>query len=112
LNNISNIYGHQFAKQLLAVEHFSDEIEISGFIGKPSLVKADKSYQSIYINKRYVKSDIVSNALQEAFHTFVMVNRFPVAILNITIDPKKIDVNVHPTKKFVKFSNEKMVSKQ
>lgn len=109
LANIANIYGADYAKQLVKVEYENEGMEIAGFIGKPSLTKPDHSHQSIFINGRYVKSETVGLSLDDSFHTLVMVNKYPVATLNLTIDPHKIDVNVHPNKQIVKFSDEQKV---
>jgi len=109
LANIANIYGHEFAKQLVPINYSNGEIEIMGFIGKPGLTKADTSGQSFFVNGRYVKSELLSTALYDACHTLIMVNRFPVAILNLAIDPKTVDVNIHPAKQRVKFGDDKKI---
>ncbi|HIH42156.1 TPA: DNA mismatch repair endonuclease MutL [Candidatus Woesearchaeota archaeon] len=106
LSNVANIYGRDAAKQLLAVNYVRDEIEIMGFISKPSFTKADKSMQSIFVNKRFVKNKVITDALYSGYTTMLMEHRHPIAILNITIDPKKIDVNVHPTKSEIRVSKE------
>src|SRR3989338_10311196 len=98
LSNVANIYGRDAAKQLLPINYVRNEIEILGFISKPSFTKADKSYQSIFVNKRFVKNKVITDALYSGYTTMLMEHRHPVAILNINIDPKKIDVNVHPAK--------------
>jgi DNA mismatch repair protein MutL len=82
---------------------------LTGYIGKPSITRSDSSYQSIFVNGRYVESRVVSNAIKEAYRTLVMKNRFPVVILFITINPHAVDVNIHPTKLQVRFENEEGV---
>jgi DNA mismatch repair protein MutL len=103
LNNIASIYGNEIAKDLLKVDYKDNKIKIAGYISKPSQTRTDKSQQSIYINNRYVKSTTVSDALYDAYHSLLFVNRHPVCILNIDIDPEQIDVNVHPNKSIIKF---------
>ncbi|MBI2136475.1 DNA mismatch repair endonuclease MutL [Candidatus Woesearchaeota archaeon] len=106
LSNVAHIYGRDAAKQLLPINYVRNEIEILGFISKPSFTKADKSYQSIFVNKRFVKNKVITDALYSGYTTMLMEHRHPVAILNINIDPKKIDVNVHPTKSEIRVNKE------
>ncbi len=103
LNNIASVYGVEIAKQLLEVEYENDFFSANGFISKPSLLKSDKGMQAIYVNGRYVKDEHISQALYDAYHTLLFVNRHPVVVLNIRLDPHVIDVNVHPTKDRIKF---------
>lgn len=106
LSNVANIYGRELAKQLLPINYVRNEVEILGYISKPSFTKADKSYQSIFVNKRFVKNKVIADALYSGYTTMLMEHRHPVAILDITIDPHKIDVNVHPTKSEIRVSKE------
>jgi len=104
LNNIVSIYGSETSKHLMKVDYQNNSIKISGFISKPSLLKPNKGFQNIYVNGRYVKNETIQQALYDAYHSLLFVNMHPVTILNIEIDPKEIDVNVHPTKDLVKFA--------
>ncbi|MBU2589208.1 MAG: DNA mismatch repair endonuclease MutL [Nanoarchaeota archaeon] len=104
LNNIISIYGSETSKHLMNVNYENNSIKISGFISKPSLLKPNKSFQNIYVNGRYVKNETMQEALYDAYHSLLFVNMHPVTILNIEINPKEIDVNVHPTKDLVKFA--------
>ncbi|RLE37957.1 DNA mismatch repair endonuclease MutL [Candidatus Woesearchaeota archaeon] len=106
-NNIVNIYGRSVAKEMLPVNYSNGEIEVIGFVSKPALTRVDRSHQTFFVNGRYVQNIVISRALNDAYGTLLMVNRKPVAVLNIAINPVKIDVNVHPTKREIKFSNEK-----
>ena len=108
-SNISNIYGNHVAKNLLQVDFIHEDIDVMGFISRPQLTKPNRDFQSIFINHRYIKSKLISDAITEAYHTLLMVGRSPVAILNIDISPREIDVNVHPTKREIKFSHESEV---
>ncbi|MBI2549454.1 DNA mismatch repair endonuclease MutL [Candidatus Woesearchaeota archaeon] len=105
LSNIVSIYGKDVAKDLLAI-HFSGDIDVMGYISKPQLTRKDKSQQSLFINKRYVKNSIVSNAVHDAYHTLLFAHRYPIVVLYITIDPTTIDVNVHPQKTEIRVEHE------
>ncbi len=109
LGKILTIYGRETAKEMIAVSYSGENIGIDGYVGKPSITRADKAQQSIYVNGRYVKSSLVANALEEAYGTLLFHDRHPIAVLNIEILPAAVDVNIHPTKDVVKFSNEKDV---
>lgn len=106
LENIVNIYGKEIAKELIELDFKSDEIKVSGYIANPTVTKSDTSYQSIFVNRRWVTSSLISRAVKDGFGRLLMKSRFPIAILNIHIRQDRIDVNVHPTKSQVKFSNE------
>ncbi len=109
LNNIASIYGNDIAKNLLEVEEKSSWISLSGFISKPQLLRNDRSYQSIFVNGRYVKEEMVSKAIADAYHSLIFLDKAPVVILSITIDPQKIDVNVHPSKERIKITQSQLV---
>ncbi|MBW2975136.1 DNA mismatch repair endonuclease MutL [Candidatus Woesearchaeota archaeon] len=112
LDNISYIYGPDIGKNLLEVSYRNDNIAVEGYISKPQLTRADSSGQSLYINKRCIKNNIVSDAVYEAYHTLLFINRHPVFILNITLDPEEIDVNVHPAKSIIRLKNESLIRKE
>jgi len=106
LSAIFSIYGKDTAKNVCEVKYQDDMVKITGYAGKPEISRANRSHQSIYINRRYIKSKLVSSAIDEAYKTFLMKNRFAFIVLNLEINPAFVDVNVHPTKMEVKFSNE------
>jgi DNA mismatch repair protein MutL len=108
-DTIAGIMGSSFARELIPLEHVSDEFKLTGFIGKPVLARRDTTYQFIYVNRRFVNSRMVSRALGEAYHTLLMKHKYPTAILNIEINPAKVDVNIHPTKLAVQFMDEQKV---
>ncbi len=101
-----NIYGMDVARDMLAIEYKNDIYSISGFISKPKLTRADKSHQSLYVNKRYIKNKYITQGVYDAYHTLLFNHRHPVIILNIEVDPSLIDVNVHPTKKEIRINKE------
>ena len=110
-NNLQNavytIYGKDYAKNTIVVESEPGEIQVSGLIGKGTVSTSKRTHQSFFVNHRYIKSPIMIHALEEAYKNQVMIGKFPFAILNLEINPEMVDINVHPTKLEVKFSNEK-----
>lgn len=109
LSNISNIYGNSVAKNLLQVDHVQEGITVMGSISRPSLTKPNRDTISVFINRRYITSRLIIEAIEEAYRTLLTVGRHPIAILNVTIEPAEIDVNVHPAKREIKFSHENRI---
>ncbi len=109
LSNIVYIYGTEIGKNLLQINFSDGLIEINGFISNPSYTRADKTHQSIYVNNRYIKNKIISSAIYDAYKGLLMLHRHPFVVLNINLDPKQIDVNVHPTKKEIRLSKQDVV---
>ncbi len=95
---IYRIYGKDVASEMLPIEAAGEGIRISGFLGKPVLNRANRSYETFFVNKRYIKSSLISSAVEEGYKTFLMQHKYPFVVLHFDIDPMKIDVNVHPTK--------------
>ncbi|MBT9168411.1 MAG: DNA mismatch repair protein MutL [Syntrophomonadaceae bacterium] len=85
---------------------------LSGFIAKPALVRANRNLQYFFVNRRPVRSPLLSDALQTAYHTLLPRNRFPAAVISLTIDPHEVDVNVHPAKREIRFSRERDLDRQ
>ena len=108
-NAIYAVFGRDFASRLIEIESELDGIRISGFIGRSDNVKGNRNYQNFFINGRYVKSKTATAAIEQAFSSYIPPEKFPACVLNITINPARVDVNVHPAKMEVKFSNEKPV---
>ncbi len=100
---IISVYGLDLFKELTWGEAEFSFGKISGFISKPTLSRVDKTYEVFFVNNRYIRNFLLNRALEEAYRTLIPNNRYPVAILFIEINPKKIDVNVHPAKREVKF---------
>ncbi len=100
-----SIFGVESAKQMIPVNYESEEVHITGFTSKPELSRATRENEIFYVNKRYVKSKILSDATEEAYKTLLMKNRYPVILVNIEIKASKIDVNIHPTKREIRFDN-------
>ena len=106
VNAIYSVYGKNYAKSAIEFSEDFGSVKISGAVGKSDTVRPNKDYQSCFVNKRYVRSPLVFRAIEEAYKNQVMVGKFPMAVINIEINPADIDINVHPTKMEVKFSDE------
>lgn len=100
------ILGPEAAKYLLEIHGETEGMKISGVIGKPYLVRANRSGQVFFINQRWIRSIGLSYAVQDGFHGLVMHGQYPVSLLLIELDPARVDVNVHPTKQEVRISKE------
>ena len=108
-NCIYAVLGRDFAHRLTPVDDMTDGIGIRGFIGSPENIRANRNYQNFFINGRYVKSRTAMAALEQAFSSYIPGDKFPVCVLFIKLHPAYVDVNVHPAKLEVKFSNEQIV---
>ena len=103
---IYNIYGKDTARGLLSVE---GNDMVSGFIGRPETARSSRSSLNFFINGRYIKSELLQNAIEEAYSGRLPVGRFPVCVLHLNIPPGQVDVNVHPAKLEVRFADERGV---
>ncbi len=108
-NCVYAVYGKDYATAMLAVDFRSEHISVKGLTGKGNTARPNRSYQSFFVNGRYIKSPLIMRAVEEAYKNQVMIGKFPVSVLNIEINPLMIDINVHPTKLEVKFSDENEV---
>ena len=106
---ILSIYGPALIKELIAVEHDFAHGRVRGFISRPTISRLDKNYETFFVNGRYIKNFLLNRALEEAYRTLIPSARYPVAVLFVEIDPARVDVNVHPTKREVKFVNNQEV---
>ncbi|MBM7854143.1 DNA mismatch repair protein MutL [Desulfohalotomaculum tongense] len=111
IDTIAAVNGIQVAKKMIPIEGQGIGIHISGYVSKPELNRATRSYQTILINGRYVKSRVVSDALQEGYHTLLSSKRHPLAVLKIELVPGMVDVNVHPAKMEVRIDKERELYK-
>lgn len=106
LEVISNIYGLQVAKNMISVDFADDEFHITGFISKIDVTRASKTHIITMVNQRVVKNQVSVDCINQAYRRYLADNRYPIAIINIEIDPYLVDVNVHPSKLEVRFSKE------
>ena len=110
MSAIYSVFGKAFADSLLPVDYELDGIKIEGYTCKPHAARPSRSMQYIYLNKRYIKSRSCIASMENAYKNSVMVGKFPSCVLNITVPPHTVDVNVHPAKTEVRFSDERRVS--
>ena len=108
-NSIYAVFGKEFSSKLIPVNSLSEGIEVYGYIGNPLNVRANRNYQNFFINGRYIRSKTATAALEQAYESYMEAGKYPCCVLFISIHPALVDVNVHPTKLEVKFSNEKVV---
>ena len=106
---IHMVFGKEFSGALLPVEQQSGGIGVSGFVIRPEAARTNRSMQYFFVNGRYVRSKVCSAALDEGYQGSVMTGRFAACVLNVQVDPARVDVNVHPAKIEVKFSEDKAV---
>ena len=106
---IHAVYGREFAETLLPVEYNLNGIAVRGFVSKPFCSRGSNSMQHFFVNNRYIKSRSGAAALNEAYKNAVMVGKYPACVLFLEVQPSAVDVNVHPAKTEVRFSNEKAV---
>lgn len=99
------IYGRDITKELLPVEFSSEEVSISGYIGKPLINRGNRNYENYFINGRYIKNNVISKAIEEAYKPFLMQHKYPFTSLYFEINPELIDVNVHPQKLEIRLKN-------
>ena len=100
---IYTVFGREIAANLLPVEVSQDILQIRGFAGKPVIARGNRNYENYYINGRYIKSNVVAKAIEEAYRPFMMQHKYPFTLLHLTIEPEYLDVNVHPTKMELRF---------
>ena len=103
------VFGKDFASRLLPLDSEHEGIRITGFIGRSDNVKANRNGQNFFINNRFVRSRTAQAALEQAFTSYIPPEKYPCCVMNIHLNPARVDVNVHPAKLEVKFSNEKPV---
>ncbi len=108
-NTIYSLLGRDFASRMIALDLTTNGVRVYGFVGTPDNIRANRNYQNFFVNKRYVKSKCAQAALEQAFTSYAPAERFPTCVLFIEIPPQTVDVNVHPAKLEVKFSNEKAI---
>ncbi|MCC0672997.1 DNA mismatch repair endonuclease MutL [Clostridioides sp. ES-S-0145-01] len=109
INTIRSIYGKEITENLINIEFKCNHFKIDGYIGNNNIYRSNKNLQHIYINKRFVKSKIIIDAITESYKSIIPIGKHAVCFLNIEVDPAGIDVNIHPNKLEVKFEKEQEV---
>ena len=102
---VYRIFGREIAKEIIPVSQNGKGISIHGVLGKPTIARANRNYENYFVNGRYIKSNLIAKAVEEGYSGHMMQHKFPFFILNIDVSPELVDVNVHPTKMDVRFSN-------
>ena len=108
---IYRIYGKEMSRSVVAFSHADEEssIAVSGYLGRPEFSRSSRSHELFFVNGRMLRSDVLSKGLEEGYRTDLMQHRFPFAVVYLTVPPERIDVNVHPSKMDVRFTDSKAV---
>ncbi|NHJ84115.1 MAG: DNA mismatch repair endonuclease MutL [Asgard group archaeon] len=110
LDPIIAVFGVDLAKKLIPVEFENELVKIYGFASQPELSRSSRELEIFYVNKRFIKNTLLSEAVEAAYKTLLMKNRYPVVLLNLEINSSKIDVNIHPTKREIRFDDANSIS--
>lgn len=106
---IYTIYGRDIAANLLEINAECDFMKVTGYIGKPVVSRGNRNYENYFINGRYIKSSLISKAIEDAYKPYMMQHKYPFTALHISIDSSLLDVNVHPTKMELRFRNQEQI---
>ncbi len=113
IDSVSQVYGLEVARNMLEIEPgrwqggaAAASPLVSGMVGSPTVSRSGRGYLSFFVNRRWINSRLLARAVEEAYHGLLMTGRHPVAIINISLPPEEVDVNIHPTKTEVKFRSE------
>lgn len=102
---IYRIYGRDVAASLVPIQLEQNDNRVEGYLGKPVLVRSNRNFEIYFINGRFIKSNVIARAIEEGYREYLMQHKFPLCVLHITMDAGQVDVNVHPTKMDVRFSD-------
>lgn len=108
---IYRIFGRDIANEMIAFQVSEEEITLEGFLGRPAINRANRNFENYFVNQRYIKSKIISKAIEEGYQSYMMQHRYPFCVIHITVPTENVDVNVHPTKMELRFSNQNAVYK-
>lgn len=103
---IYRIYGRATAAELIWIESSCEGVKLSGYLGRPVLNRANRNFENYFVNHRYIKSEVISKAIEEGYRNYLMQHKYPFTVLHFTFDPDLLDVNVHPAKMEVRFLNQ------
>lgn len=109
---IYHIYGRDIAANLLEIHAEYEGFSVDGFIGKPIIARGNRNFESYFINGRYIKSTLIAKALEDGYRGFMMQHKYPFTVLTISLDGTLVDVNVHPNKMELRFSNGEILYQQ
>ena len=102
---IYRIYGREVAGALVPIQAKQDGVSVEGYLGKPVQVRSNRNFEIYFINGRFIRSGVISRAIEEGYKEYLMQHKFPLCVLHITMDTERVDVNVHPTKMDVRLTN-------
>jgi len=102
---IYRIYGREVANAVIPIDVTKGDLHIKGFLGKPEQVRSNRNFEIYFINGRFIRSNLIARAIEEGFREYLMLHKFPVCFLSLELEPGNVDVNVHPTKMDVRFSD-------
>lgn len=106
---IYHIYGREISSAILEINEKNEAFSINGFVGKPQISRGNRNFEIYFINGRYIKSNILSKAIEEAYKPFLMQHQYPFTVLYFKINSELLDINVHPTKMELRFSNQEII---
>ncbi len=106
---VTEVYGLEIAQQMLEIRETEQVTGVSGLVSPPSLNRSSRAYLSFFVNGRWVSSSLLARATEDAYHGLLMTGKHPIAIVNVSLPPQDLDINVHPTKRDVKFRNTQAV---
>lgn len=109
INAIRMIYGRDISENLIEIDYRSKYFSISGYLGNKNIYRGNRNHQHLYINGRYIKSPNISKKINDAYKAIIPINKYPIYFVNISVDPAKVDVNIHPSKLEVKFDQEEEI---
>ena len=105
LKVIKEIYGSEVARKMKGISVYNDDYDVDGFISLPEVTRSSRSHMITLVNNRVIRNVELNRAINDAYHTYKPDSRYPIVVLNINTDPSLVDVNVHPSKLDIKFSN-------
>ncbi len=108
---VYHVYGRDITSSLIQIDQKTELFEVKGFVGKPNVSRGNRNYENYYINGRYIKSALLSKAIEEAYKGFMMQHQYPFCVLYIQMNSELIDVNVHPTKMEIRFTQNDVIYK-
>ena len=103
---IYQLYGKDMADSLIEIDRQGDGIQLTGYLGKPSFGRSNRNFELYFLNGRFIKSNLVSRALEEGYKSYLMQHKYPFCVLMMEVEPSRVDVNVHPAKMEVRFTEE------
>lgn len=109
---IYHLYGRDITRSLLEISHETSLFHVEGFIGKPNISRGNRNFEIYFVNGRFIKSQVIARAIEEAYKPFLMQHQYPLTVLYFTIDSSLLDINVHPTKMELRFSSQQEIYQQ